>query len=205
MTIRKGEEWGTRITAPEVITEVGGDGAIATFGRDDIMSLFKGDLFDALGCPAIVQPGAPCTLLEIDAFQCEITLKDGAVKKDIAASCIEIGSFAPRIGRSSRYVCISNAGIVRGRNLAPRAHPNDGFLDVLEVSESISLRNRIQALKRSATGTHLPHPDISARRSVDCEFHNESGSEILRIDRSKISSWNSIRITVIPDYWKIVV
>lgn len=205
MTIRKGEEWGTRIIAPDDITQVGGDGAIAIFGSDDVMSILKGDLFEALGCPQVVQPGQTCTLLDIDALQCVITFSDGVIFTTLAASCVEIGTFAPRIGRRSRYVCVSNAGIVKGRNLAPRAHPNDGVLDILEISQDISFRNRMQAFKRSSTGTHIPHPSISTHRHSECEYLNINGQEVLRVDGLKMNSWQSIRITVLPDYWKIVV
>lgn len=205
MTIRKGEEWGTRIVAPDVITQVGGDRAIAILSSDHVMSIFEGDLFEALGCPHVVKPGNTCTLLEIDALQCRITFQDGTVRTELAASCIEIGKFTPRIGRSSRYICISNAGIVKGRNLTPRAHPNDGIFDVLEISPDISFRNRLQAFKRASTGTHIPHPDISTKRLSECEYFNSGGNEVLRIDHAKIPSWQSFHITVLPDYWKIVV
>jgi len=50
---------------------------------------------------------------------------------------------------------------------APRAHPGDGLLDVIEVSESMNLRQRIMARRRSRTGSHLPHPDISTTRVRD--------------------------------------
>ena len=205
MTIRKGEEWGTRIIAPDVITQVGGDSAIAVFGSDDVMSIVKGDLFEALGCPQVVEPGTSCTLLDIDALHCEITLSDGTVLTTLAASCVEIGTFAPHIGRRSRYVCISNAGIVKGRNLTPRAHPNDGILDILEISQDISFRNRLQAFKRASTGTHIPHPNISTHRDSECEYLNIDNQEVLHVDGLKISSWQGIHITVLPDYWKIVV
>lgn len=205
MTIRKGEEWGTRITAPEEIVHIDSDAAIAQSERFQVMSLLSGDMFNALGCPQIVKPGSSCTLLEIDAFQCEITLRNGNVYKELASSCIEIGSFRPQIGHQLRYVCISNAGIVRGRNLTPRAHPNDGVLDVLEVSHAMSFRHRLQAFRRAATGTHIPHPDISTNRGAECEFLNERLRENLRIDGVKISSWLNVRVTVLPDYWKIVV
>lgn len=205
MTIRKGEEWGTRIVAPDVITKVGGDRAIAIFSNDHVMSIFKGDLFEALGCPQEVKPGQSCTLLEIDALQCRITFADGTERTELVASCIEVGLFAPRIGRRSRYICISNAGIVNGRNLTPRAHPNDGIFDVLEISPDISFRNRLQAFKRASTGTHIPHPDISTKRLSESEYFNSGGSEVLRIDHWRIPLWQSIHISVLPDYWKIVV
>ncbi|MGB1824394.1 MAG: hypothetical protein ACPHO9_07420, partial [Ilumatobacteraceae bacterium] len=50
---------------------------------------------------------------------------------------------------------------------APRAHPGDGLLDVVEVSDAMPLRQRWMALRRSRTGTHLPHPHISMTRVRD--------------------------------------
>lgn len=205
MTIRKGEEWGTPVVAPDGILQVASDDVIALHQSDVVMSLEGGDLFEALGCPQVVTPGAMCTLLPVDAIHIEVTLPNGTTQVMRAASCVEIGSFSPRFGQRSRYVCISNAGIVKNRNLTPRAHPNDGFLDVLHVSKEIALRDRLQAMKRSHTGTHIPHPDISATRGTEFAYDNDGNRETLHIDHRKFSSWTHIHITVIPDYWKIVV
>jgi diacylglycerol kinase family enzyme len=49
-------------------------------------------------------------------------------------------------------------------DVAPRAHPNDGWLDVLEVDPDMPARARWQASRRLASGTHVPHPDIAVRR-----------------------------------------
>jgi diacylglycerol kinase family enzyme len=50
-------------------------------------------------------------------------------------------------------------------DVAPRAHPNDGWLDVVEVDEAMPWRSRWQAWRRLPMGTHLPHPDIGTRRT----------------------------------------
>lgn len=205
MTIRKGEEWGTRIVAPEQLILLPDDAHLVQMDSTATGVLTGGDIHYTLGSPPPVLSGADCTQLKVDAMQVLITLANGKVRTELAASCIEIGQFTPRIGRSSRYVCISNAGIVKGRNLAPRAHPNDGVLDVLEISQDISFRNRLQAYKRASTGTHIPHPDIRTNRHSECEYFNHGGNEVLRLDHAKIPSWQSIHITVLPDYWKIVV
>lgn len=47
-------------------------------------------------------------------------------------------------------------------DVAPRGHPNDGRVEVLEVDERMSLRQRWAARRRLPTGAHLPHPMISA-------------------------------------------
>ena len=53
-----------------------------------------------------------------------------------------------------------NADRIGAWDVAPRAHPNDGQLDVVEVDASMGLRDRWQASRRLATGTHVPHPAI---------------------------------------------
>ena len=68
------------------------------------------------------------------------------------------------------HLIISNSGIVRGRDVLPRAHPNDGFVDVLEIDEAMTTRQRFSAWRRSKTGSHLPHPQLRASRSPEFEW-----------------------------------
>jgi len=46
--------------------------------------------------------------------------------------------------------------------MAPRAHPGDGYFDLVEAR--LSLGDRIKARRRLPTGTHVPHPSIQVRR-----------------------------------------
>jgi hypothetical protein len=123
----------------------------------------------------------------------------------LAASSVEIGTFRPSFIHRNRYVCITNGGLVHGRNLAPRAHPNDGILDSVTMTKSMTFRDRLNARKKSLTGTHLPHPEIQVSRGESFSYLRASKSEQLSIDGQKVADWISIRITVQPDYWKIVV
>jgi hypothetical protein len=70
----------------------------------------------------------------------------------------------------STSLILSNSGILRNRDVLPRAHPNDGFMDVLEIDPKITLRQRALAWHRSKTGSHLPHPQLLVSRSIDFQW-----------------------------------
>ena len=63
---------------------------------------------------------------------------------------------------TGRVWAAMNAEWLGAWDVAPRAHPGDGLLDTLDVS--MSLRDRIKARRRLATGTHVPHPGIAQQR-----------------------------------------
>lgn len=205
MTIRKGEEWGTRIVAPDDLILLPDDAHLAQLNADAIGVLIGGDIHHTLGSPPPVLSGADCTQLEIDAMQVLITLMDGEQFILLASSRVEIGSFRPSLLMRKRYVCVTNGGIVDTRNLAPRAHPNDGVIDCLKISEDMSLRIRLTAMKKARSGTHVPHPQISVSRSDCYSFQQEFARETLSVDGVTIPGWSSVSVTVLPDYWKIVV
>ncbi len=81
---------------------------------------------------------------------------------------------------------------------APRAHPNDGWLDVIEVGESMSLRARWQAWRRLRTGSHVPHPEIAMRRirSESFTFASPMGVWIDGVDSGAV---RSLHVEVEPD------
>jgi diacylglycerol kinase family enzyme len=60
-----------------------------------------------------------------------------------------------------RIVALMNADHIGTWNLAPRAHPNDGRFDIVEVAPAMSVRHRIQAFRRLPNGNHVPHPAIT--------------------------------------------
>jgi hypothetical protein len=59
-----------------------------------------------------------------------------------------------------RLVGLLNAQYVGDWDAAPRAHPGDGRLDLLDVSPAMPLQARFAARRRIRLGTHVPHPDI---------------------------------------------
>ena len=67
-----------------------------------------------------------------------------------------------------RVLVVANAAFMGRGNVAPRAHPGDGRLDVLDAR--LRLGDRIRARSRLGAGTHLPHPDIEQRRVAAAQF-----------------------------------
>jgi diacylglycerol kinase family enzyme len=89
-------------------------------------------------------------------------------------------------------------------NLAPRAHPNDGLVDFVEVADSMSIRDRWAARRRSATGTHVPHPAISMSRGREREWHFDVPHDVW-VDGVRVGAASTVRIGVEPDAFTILV
>ena len=70
-----------------------------------------------------------------------------------------------------RLLVAANASFIGRWNAAPRSHPGDGRLDVFDADPPLMVR--LAARRRLPSGTHVPHPDITQRRtaSAQCEFH----------------------------------
>ena len=205
MTIRKGEEWGTRIIAPVHLELLSNDAQLARLDPLRIGSLLGGDIHHTLGAPAPVKPGNECTQLEIDALQVIITTSLDEQTEVLASSRVEVGQLRPSIFKRQRYMCVTNGGVIDGRNLAPRAHPNDGFLDCVEISKEMPFRDRLAAMKRAISGTHIPHPHIQVSRAESFSCLREDRGLELFIDGQGVSDWLAVTVNVLPDYWKIVV
>jgi hypothetical protein len=67
------------------------------------------------------------------------------------------------------------------------------------------MRARFMSIKRARSGTHLPHPDISVERGEIFTISRAHENEHLRIDGESVSSWSSVTVKVLPDYWRVIV
>lgn len=203
MTIHKGQPWGQNFEVPLTTRDVDSDWQLARGTQADIHILSGGDVFASLGQPSAIRIGESRTLVHIDAMECAIT-NDTTTYSLLASSTIEIGRWLG-LGRSRRYLVVTNGGLLEGRHIAPRAHPNDGLLDLMNLNASISLRDRLNSRKRARTGVHIPHPAITISRGESFSFTREYTREKLVIDGHSISGWNSIEVKVHPDYWQVIV
>lgn len=203
MTIRKGQPWGHVFEVPLTTRDVDSDWQLARGSKEDIHILLGGDLYAALGQPSAIRVGDSRTLVQIDAMECMIS-NDTTTYSLHASATIEIGQWFG-LGPSRRYLVVTNGGLLEGRNIAPRAHPNDAFVDLMSVDTSMRLRDRIRARKRARTGAHIPHPAISIHRGESFVFTREYKREKLVIDGQSVASWNSIEVHVRPDYWQVIV
>jgi hypothetical protein len=75
--------------------------------------------------------------------------------------------------------------------VAPRAHPGDGFFDMLDARLSIS--DRIEARRRLPTGTHVPHPSISVRRIANGPI-DFGRRRRLYVDGELVGTAHSVRV-----------
>jgi YegS C-terminal NAD kinase beta sandwich-like domain len=199
VTTRPGAEWGAEVSAPIDTFEVGSDAQLAAVltGTPRRLPLVRGgDLHRSLGSPATTTPTArlPIDLIAVTVNGERLT----AVAHILVRRRGRLGWWRGPI------VAVMNADHVGSWDAAPRAHPNDGWLDVVEVSEAMSLRARWQAWRRLRTGGHVPHPDITTRRvrSESFDFDRALG---VWVDGVARVTARSLHVEIQPDGAEIYV
>jgi putative lipid kinase YegS-like protein len=162
--IRRGEEWGTAVNAPVEGREVRTDADLAAaLSAGGLLPLVRGgDVHRSLGAPSGRTPARrlPVDLLAVHADGRQLV----AVAHVVARRRGALGWWRGPI------VALMNVDHLGRWDVAPRAHPNDGWLDVLEVHPDMPARARWQASRRLTSGTHLPHPDVAVRRVREATF-----------------------------------
>lgn len=195
MTIRKGEPWGSSAERPEDLCVLESDSALADAvraGPTSPLGISGGDLHRAVGSP---EPRAVMQRLPIDLL--EVTA-DG--REFVAVAHV----VARRGWWRGRLVAVMNVDHVGELNVAPRAHPNDGRFDVVDVDQEMTLRQRWQARGRLAAGTHVPHPLISVRTATEMAwtFARPYG---IWVDGVRVVEARSLSVVVRPDAFAVVV
>jgi len=94
-------------------------------------------------------------------------------------------------------VAALNAEYVGRWDVAPRAHPGDGRLDVVEVDATMSMRARWQAWRRLPTGTHVPHPQVRARQTASVSWTFDRPRR-LWVDGVRRGTVRSLSVSVEP-------
>jgi len=203
MTIRKGDLWGEPCSAPiglpEFATERDLGGNIGTNGTIPEAVLKSGTLNQALGV-STATPDRGQIKVMIDLIKVEYTGHDGCDRNDIAVGSVLIGR---RSWLGGLYI-VSNCGYLGTREVLSKAHPNDGVMDVLAVRSSMPFMQRLQALRKIRTSSHLPHPDISTKQTERFSWPivgDEARSKGARlvIDGESLGLVKSVRMQVIPD------
>lgn len=198
--IRRAQEWGVPTTRTKTDIVINGDLELALSSTDYRLIVSGGDIAHTLGDPPPPDIGANCTEVPIDALRITIILRNGNTIRQMASSHVMIGNWF-----RGRLVCVTNGGFIGLKNVSPRAHPNDGFFDVMSMLPSMGIQQRFRARHKSILGTHTPHPLVETSRARTIEFSPLFHSETLRIDGRKIRSWSSIHIEIVPDYWRLLV
>ena len=197
MTIRKGELWGEPGPLPlhgvvvhsdrearEIVTA-------ARRAKEPIppLGLLGGDLCRTLG-----GTGDEDRLHSDQAMRLPVDL--GAVLVDGRLHWF----VSHLVGRGSwwfgRVVVAMNAQFIGDWDVAPKSHPNDGRLDILDGNPSLG--QRWQARRRLLTGTHVPHPAIEERRVTAIQIELAEPTAI-ELDGHPIGKAKSLSIRVEPD------
>ena len=215
MTISKHGLYGTPVSRPTTLHVLQSDLEIAQHyisgDTATTCTVTQGSIAQALGISSgriqDPEPNQQMTLVNIDLLQIDYrtttSLNANANAKSSTTSRIVVAGTIAIQHRTLLSTCLilSNSGLLRSRDVLPRAHPNDGFVDVLEVDPKISIRQRAIAWRRSATGSHLPHPSFRVSRSIDFQWSGSPAHMIADGVTYKGVVW--LQCTVLADAMKL--
>lgn len=203
MTIEKGQPWGSPGPLAADGVEVSSDRAAAeaaTRARRagapmPMLGLLGGDLCRTLG-----GRGDRDRLHGPDAMRLPVDL--GSVLIDGRQHWFVAHLVARRSWWRGPVVAVMNAQWLGRWNVAPRGHPDDGMVDVLEGD--LGLDDRLKARRRLPLGTHVPHPGIAQRRVAALQLSFERPTPIW-LDGERVATARALSIRVEPDALTCVV
>lgn len=215
MTIRKGEAWGDAgaLTPDAPVFDSDAEAAAwlqtlpaagegTTIGE---LGLLSGDLHRTLGSPrhdeADLRAGRGMRF-PVDVGVVEFVDAAGTAHTRLfLAHLVATTDPGGRLWRGRTVVAV-NAAFVGDDNLGPRAHPNDGRLDVTDGA--LDWRERRQARTRAPLGAHVPHPALSERRTRELVVETDS-PVLLRLDGREAATTSRFVLRCLPDAATIVV
>lgn len=200
MTVAKGTPWGTSGPPPDGLVVVGSDAelfeVIDTCRREGRvippLGLTGGDLWRAAG-------GA--------AGRDRLTRRDlvALLPVDLVRIAVDTGEHWSAVHVVARrgwcrgpLLALMNAEYLGTWDVAPRAHPGDGRVDVVSVDAAMPVRQRWAARRRLPSGSHVPHPHIHVTRVMAGEWTFDRPTRI-RVDSVEIGTTRRLRATVEPD------
>ena len=202
MTIRKGEAWGWAEPLPAdgviVRSDAEARAALEDARRDGrpypVLGVLAGDLGRTLAAPGDEERlrSEAAMTFPLDLGQ---VLVDGRLHLFVA-------HLVARNRWWTRAVVAMNAQWVGPWNLGPKAHPNDGRLDVFESTLRIGDLSKVR--RRLPTGTHLPHPRISSRRVASATFELDHPLPVW-LDGERVDEGRSLVVRLEPDALRVVI
>jgi hypothetical protein len=194
VTIRPGQAWGELVDPPPGLVTVADDADLADhLAREGAgpVSVAGGDLLRTIGGPS----------------------RDGRVRRyrlDLLWVTVDgdppVPAVAHVVARSpgpwrwwpGPLWAACNVSHVGRWDVAPRAHPNDGRLDVVEVDASMSWRARLEAARRLPAGSHVPHPAIHVGRATQATFAPGRPVAVL-VDGRERRRAERVEVVIAPD------
>jgi hypothetical protein len=199
LTVRKGEGWGEpgRLAEDGIVAHSDAEvrrvveRARRAGQRPPPLGLAGGDLCRTLG-----GRGDVARLRSGEAARLSVDL--GAVLLDGRLHWFVAHLVARRSWWRGPLLAAMNAEFLGDWDVAPRAHPNDGLLDLVAVGAEMTLTDRIKARRRLSTGGHVPHPAIaqSRRPAFQIEFDRPAG---VWLDGERVAAVTKLAVRVEPD------
>ena len=211
MTIRRGEPWGEPAVLPDDAPVARDDGELADLVAGAAASgtplgpigLLGGDLHRTLGAPHRTREELKAgrgTAVPVDVGEVLVDRGDGIVTQHVFVA--HLVALRGRRRWHGRTVVAMNGSFAGPADLGPRAHPNDGLLDITDGA--LPRAQRRAAARREPTGTHLPHPHLAERRTAAYEVTDDRPLD-LYVDGRAIGSSRHFEIRCAPDAATIVV
>lgn len=203
MTIEKGVRWGEPGRLPRSGAVVRSDAEARTLVEEarragsalPLLGLLDGDL-----CRTVGGRGDEARLSSADAVRLPVDL--GSVLVDGRLHWFVAHLVARRSWWFGRVVAVMNAQWLERWDVAPRSHPNDGLLDVLDTTMDVG--ERMKARPRLLTGTHVPHPAITERRVASVQIDFDRPTPVW-LDGQRVANARHLSIRVEPDALTCVV
>ena len=198
MSVEKGVDWGERAQPPAdlaVFDDAHAAMELLTTERRanrplPAIGLRRGDLVRTLG-------GSTTADLATAREALHVTVDLGAVLADGCLSWFLEQVVVRRAWLRGPVIVVATAAFLGHWNMAPRAHPGDGRLDIVETT-SMRLSDRWKARRRLPAGTHLPHPDIATRRAAATQYDFAEPTPVW-IDGARSKAVTSLSVRLEPD------
>lgn len=222
--LRHGQPWGHAAAGPPDVEITGDDAdlaARATNHRGELLRFHpspRSDLARALG---LGPEGPGATEVAVDAL-----IVGGDARGDgddvPAVNAVVLGRPPDRLrssacssrvsvrldgrpwfaGRATTVV-VANGQFLRGVDLVPRGHPGDGWVEVQVYA--LGRRERVEMRRRLASGTHVPHPRITAGRARHVELEVTARRLPVEIDGRRRGRSKRLEVTVVPASIRLLV
>jgi hypothetical protein len=196
VTIRKGQEWGHRGRAPEGSVLAVDDRALfraVNLGKLPAgIALVSGDLARTVSAGDTVAQSYATGELTCAPIDLGLATHDNGTHRFAAHAVVR------RSWLRGAALVVANAQFIGRWDVAPRSHPNDGWLDVTEVDARMPVRQRLAARRRLPTASHLPHPMLTSRRVRTHSWTFEQPLD-LRLDGVRVGRTHSLSVSVLED------
>ena len=159
-----------------------------------VLGLLGGDLCRTLG-----GAGDEARLRSPDAVRFPVDL--GEVLLD-GRLHIFVAHLVVRTPGWGHVVAAMNAQFVGAWVLGPRAHPNDGLIDVYQAD--LVPADRLKVRARVRHGAHLPHPRIKERRAAAMQV-DLGRLRPVYLDGERVGRARTLSLRVEPDALTVVV